>query len=92
MELDGPGKLFGYRAMQNELRQVHGLLILGDLVHAVMFDVDAKGLTARCPIRKSAKAKRSFTTKGVNRCVDLTDATDLWVTRIPQFHSQCMGV
>ena len=48
-ELDGPGKLLGYRAMQNKLRQEHNLLVPRDLVHAVMFDLDEEGLAARCP-------------------------------------------
>ena len=54
--------------MQNKLRHKHGLLVLCDLVRAVMFDVDAERLAARCPIRKRAKAKEHFTTKGEN-CV-----------------------
>ena len=65
-ELDGPGKLLGYRAMQNRLRQEHDLLVPRDLVHAVMFDLDEEGLTARCPIRKKGKPKGHFTTRGVN--------------------------
>ena len=63
-ELDGPGKLLGYRAMQNRLRQEHDLLVPRDLVQAVMFDLDEKGLAARCPIRKKGKDKGHFTTRG----------------------------
>ena len=37
-ELDGPGKLLGYREMQNKLRQKHGLNVLRDLFHDVMYD------------------------------------------------------
>ena len=65
-ELDGPGKLAGYRAMQNRLRQEHDLLVSRDLLHAVMFDLDEEGLAARCPIRKRGKPKGYFTTRGVN--------------------------
>ena len=65
-ELDGPGKLLGYRAMQNKLRQEHNLLVPRDLVHAVMFDLDEEGLAARCPVRKKGRAKGHFTTKGTN--------------------------
>ena len=65
-ELDGPGKLLGFRAMQNRLRQEHELLVPRDLVHAVMFDLDEEGLAARCPIRKKGKPKGHFTTRGVN--------------------------
>ena len=55
-ELDGPGKLLGYRAMQNDL------LVPRDLVHAVMFDFDEEEPAARCPVRKRGKHKRHFTT------------------------------
>ena len=65
-ELDGPGKLLGYRAMQNRLRQEHDLLVPRDLVHDVMFDLDEEGLAARCPVRKKGKPKGHFTTRGVN--------------------------
>ena len=65
-ELDGPGKLLGYRAMQNRLRQEHDLLVPCDLVHAVMFVLDEEGLAARCPIGKKGKRKGHFTTRGVN--------------------------
>lgn len=65
-ELDGPGKLLGYRAMQNKLRQEHGLNVPRDLVHDVMYDLDDEGLAARCPVRKQKKKKGHFITKGVN--------------------------
>ena len=65
-EIDGPGKLLGYRAMQNKLRQEHNLLVPRDLVHALMFDLDEEGLAARCPVRKKGRAKAHFTTKGTN--------------------------
>ena len=65
-ELDGPGQLLGYRAMQNKLRQEHGLNVPRDLVHNVMFDLDEEGLAARRPCRKQKNIKGHFTTKGVN--------------------------
>ena len=34
-EINGPGKLIGYRAMHAKLRQVHGLNVPRDLVYAV---------------------------------------------------------
>ena len=43
-ELEGPGKLLGYRAMQKKIRQVHDLNVPRDLVHAVMYDVDPEVL------------------------------------------------
>ena len=46
-EVDGPGKLLGYRAMQKKLRQEHDLKVSRDLVYAVMSDVVPDGLQAR---------------------------------------------
>jgi len=59
-KLDGPGKLLGYRAMQNRLRQGHDLLVPCDLVHAVMFDLNEEGLAARCPIRKKGSLTKQI--------------------------------
>ena len=65
-ELDGPGCLLGYRAMQNKLRQEYKLNVPRDLVHNVMFDLDPDGLAARCPAKRNKKVKGHFTTKGVH--------------------------
>ena len=65
-ELDGPGQLFGYRAMQNKLRQEHGLNVPRDLVHDVMYELDEEGLAARRPCQKQKCNKGHFTMKGVN--------------------------
>ena len=65
-ELDGPGKLLGYRAMHNKLRQEYLLNVPRNLVHAVMFDLDPEGLESRCPTVKKGKAKGHFSTKGTN--------------------------
>lgn len=43
-EVDGPGKLLGYRAMQKKLRQEHELEAPCDLVYTVMQDADPEGL------------------------------------------------
>ncbi len=47
-ELDCPGQLLGYRAMQNKVHEEHGLNVPWDLFHDVMYDFD-EGLAARCP-------------------------------------------
>ena len=44
LEVNRPGKLLGYRAMQKKLRQEHDLKVPHDLVHAVMYDVDPQRL------------------------------------------------
>ena len=45
-EMEGPGRLLGYRAMQKKLRKVHDLRVPRDLVHAVMYNVDPVSLDA----------------------------------------------
>ena len=39
-EIEGPGRIPGYRAMQEKLRQVYNLRVPRDLVHAVMYNMD----------------------------------------------------
>ena len=39
-EISGPGKLLGYRAMHQKLREVHSLQVPRDLVYAAMTKVD----------------------------------------------------
>ena len=43
-ELDGLGKLLGYRAMHAKIRQVYHLHVPRHAVHNVMYDLDAEGL------------------------------------------------
>ncbi|KAK3747967.1 hypothetical protein QZH41_019446 [Actinostola sp. cb2023] len=65
-ELTGPGKLLGYRAMQKKIRQEHHMNVPRDLVHAVMYDLDPEGLSARALKAKGKKPKGHFTSKGTN--------------------------
>ena len=66
-ELDGPGKLLGYRAMYHKVRQEHELNVPRDLVHAMMYELDPDGLTARgLGEKKKVRAKGNFTSKGPN--------------------------
>ncbi|XP_028413083.1 uncharacterized protein LOC114541051 [Dendronephthya gigantea] len=66
-EVNGPGKLLGYRAMYNKIRQDYNLKVPRNLVHAVMFDVDPDGLEARNPnARWERRPKGNYTTKGTN--------------------------
>ena len=65
-EMEGPGRLLGYRAMQKKLRQVHHLRVPRDLVHAVMYNVDPVALEERAPCFKKKKTKGHFTTRGTN--------------------------
>ena len=43
-ELEGPGKLLGYRAFHKKIRQVYDLNMPRNLVYAVMYNVDADTL------------------------------------------------
>ena len=58
-ELEGPGKLLGYRAMQQKVRELHGLITSRDLVYAVMGDAEPKGLEARGGIGKPKRPRRT---------------------------------
>ena len=64
-ELDGPGKLLGYRTMHQKMCQVHHLNVPRHLVHNVMYDLDPDGLEARA-LGKNTRVKGHFTTKGPN--------------------------
>ena len=66
-ELEGPGKLLGYRAMHKKIRQEHGLNVPRDQVYACMRELDPDGLEARGAVGgKRKKRKGHFTTKGPN--------------------------
>ena len=65
-ELQGPGKLLGYRALQKKIRQVYDLNVPRDVVYAVMYDVDSDALERRAPQFKKKKEKGHFTSRGPN--------------------------
>ena len=58
-ELDGPGVLLGYRAMQQKVREVHGLNVSRDLVYAVMGEADPEGLKSRGGVGKPKRPRRT---------------------------------
>lgn len=65
-EIEGPGRLPGYRAMQEKLRQVYNLRVPRDLVHAVIYNVNPDALEDRAPCFKKKKKKGHFTTRETN--------------------------
>ena len=65
-EMEGPGKLLGYRALHKKIRQVYSLNVPRDLVHAVMYQVDPVALEQRAPQFKKKKPKGNFTSPGSN--------------------------
>ena len=77
-ELEGPGQLLGYRAMQKKIRQEHGLNVPKILVHAVMYDLDPEGLEARGGVgtKRRVIERRVFSQQkvqtGYTRLTDMT--------------------
>ena len=65
-ELEGPGRLLGYRAMQKKIRQEYHLNVPRDVVYATMMDLDPEGLEERAIGHKKKKKKGVFTSKGTN--------------------------
>ena len=65
-EIDGPGQLLGYRAMQQKIRQKYNLKVPRDRVYDLMYDIDSESLKERRPCLKKKKLKTGFTTKGPN--------------------------
>jgi len=63
-ELEGPGKLLGYRAMNQELRTEHNVQVPRHLVYNVMAELDPKGLEARNLQQKKNKKKGHLTSEG----------------------------
>jgi hypothetical protein len=62
-ELDGPGKLLGYRAMHKKVRQVHQLNVPRKLVNEVMYDLDPQGLEERTLARNRPRIRGNFVTQ-----------------------------
>lgn len=63
-ELEGPGKLLGYRALNNKLRMYYDIQVPRNLVADVVFDLDPEGVTARNVKKKEKKAKKPFVADG----------------------------
>ena len=51
-EMEGPGQLLGYRAMQRKIREQHQLPVIRNLVYDVMTIVDTAGLERRGHVGK----------------------------------------
>jgi len=63
-ELDGPGKLLGYRALNQKLRTQHNVKVPRHLVHNMLADMDPSGLEARSVNKKVKRKKRPYTSEG----------------------------
>lgn len=65
-ELNGPGKLLGYRAMHLKLRQKYNMNLSRDDVYNLLSEADPEGLAERRPGFKKKKKKGNFSSKGSN--------------------------
>ena len=63
-EFNGPGKLLGYRALNQKLRSEYDIRVPRRLVYNVMAENDPDGLKARQVDKKIKKPKVPFTSKG----------------------------
>lgn len=61
LEIDGPGRLLGYRGMQRKIREHHELAVPRGLVYDVMTNVDPEGLECRRNVGAPKKRKRGPT-------------------------------
>ena len=57
-EIDGPGRLLGYRAMHKKVREIHQLNVPRTLVYNVMTEVNPEGLEARGNVGRPRRPKR----------------------------------
>ena len=66
-ELEGSGKLLGYRAMHKKVRQEYNLHVTRGAVYNVLYDLDPEGLEAPGGIGAKKKRKKgNFSSKGPN--------------------------
>ena len=63
-EVEGAGRLLGYRAMNQKLRTEHDIQVPRHLVYNMMALVDPEGLEERNLQRKKKKDKKPFTSEG----------------------------
>ena len=70
-EVEGPGKLLGYRAMHHKLRIQHGIMVPRHLVHSMMADLDPDGLDARNVHKRLRRKKKPFESDGPLSLVSL---------------------
>ena len=63
-ELDGPGKLLGYRAMTQKLRMQYHLKVPRHLVRDILADLDPDGVSSRKLQKRKIREKGNFTSKG----------------------------
>ena len=63
-ELEGPGKLLGYRAMNQKLRTEYQICVPRNIVADVLLDLDPEGVESRNVKKKEKKEKKPFKSIG----------------------------
>ena len=63
-ELNCPGKLFGYRAMNQKLGTEHGIKVPRNLVQNVLYDLHYEGVACRCLENRTKQRNQPLTPKG----------------------------
>ena len=77
-ELEGPGRLLGYRALNQKLRTEHNVQVPRHLVYNMIAELDPEGLEARSLQRRKKKPKVQFTSEG-----------PLWVASLDEHDKVC---
>ena len=65
-ELEGPGKLLGYRAMNHKLRTEHHVCAPRNLVAEIVWDMDPEGVELRSVKKRENIPKKPFLSDGPN--------------------------
>ena len=60
-EMEGPGRLLGYRALHKKVREIHGLNVPRNLVYDVMYEVNPQGLEDRGGVGQPKRPRRTKT-------------------------------
>ena len=64
-EMEGPGRLLGYRALHKKVREIHGLNVPRKLIYDVMYEVNPQGLEDRGGVGEPKRPRRKET---LNSC------------------------
>ena len=70
-ELNGPGKLLGYRALNQKMRMQHAAEVPRNLVHKMLQNEDPEGLEFHRPSSKKKERKKFYSCDGPLNVVSL---------------------
>ncbi len=60
-EMEGPGRLLGYRALHKKVREIHRLNVPRNLIYDVMHKVNPQGLEDRGGVGQPKRPRRTKT-------------------------------